>query len=108
MTRKFPGAISVVPPSGDDTGSRSARVHVLPITDSRRRPIRVSFRTLSEIPSLQELRVEMGRLGFSVDRGGTFTDVCVFRADGSTRVLKLLSEDPANYADAPTEAIRWV
>lgn len=50
----------------------------------------------------------MGKLGFSVDRGGTFTDVCVFREDGSNRVLKLLSEDPANYRDAPTEAIRRV
>lgn len=50
----------------------------------------------------------MGRLGFSVDRGGTFTDVCVFREDGSCRVLKLLSQDPSNYEDAPTEAIRRV
>ncbi|MFH4978136.1 hypothetical protein AB6A40_004845 [Gnathostoma spinigerum] len=46
--------------------------------------------------------------GFAIDRGGTFTDVYVRRPDGSSRILKLLSEDPANYVDAPTEAIRRV
>ncbi|PAV60150.1 hypothetical protein WR25_18508 isoform F [Diploscapter pachys] len=44
--------------------------------------------------------------GFSIDRGGTFTDICLFRPDGSTRVYKLLSVDPSNYKDAPTEGIR--
>lgn len=39
--------------------------------------------------------------------GGTFTDVYAECPDGSTRVLKLLSVDPA-YADAPTEGIRRV
>lgn len=47
---------------------------------------------------------------FSIDRGGTFTDVhCVIhdRAGATTtKVMKLLSEDPANYADAPREGIR--
>ncbi|PRW57398.1 5-oxoprolinase [Chlorella sorokiniana] len=49
---------------------------------------------------------------FSIDRGGTFTDVYAeFRdAQGQprTRVLKLLSEDPGNYPDAPREGIRRV
>lgn len=49
---------------------------------------------------------------FSIDRGGTFTDVFVeFRGtDGIThqRVLKLLSVDPANYPDAPREGIRRI
>lgn len=49
-----------------------------------------------------------GKLGFAIDRGGTFTDVFVSRPDGSSRVLKILSEDPNNYRDAPTEAIRRV
>lgn len=49
---------------------------------------------------------------FAIDRGGTFTDVYaemdVLGADGSVArvepcVIKLLSEDPANYPDAP----RW-
>ncbi|KAI1933783.1 hypothetical protein LOZ66_006291 [Ophidiomyces ophidiicola] len=45
----------------------------------------------------------------AIDRGGTFTD-CVGNP-GSGRfeddvVIKLLSEDPANYADAPLEGIR--
>ncbi|XGW29904.1 hypothetical protein V3C99_009167 [Haemonchus contortus] len=50
----------------------------------------------------------MTGFGFAIDRGGTFTDVCVFKPDGTTRVLKVLSEDPANYVDAPTEAIRQI
>ncbi len=50
----------------------------------------------------------MNKFGFAIDRGGTFTDVYVRRSDGSSRVLKLLSDDPTNYADAPTEAIRRV
>lgn len=49
---------------------------------------------------------------FSIDRGGTFTDVYAEFTDASgerrTRVLKLLSEDPANYPDAPREGIRRV
>jgi len=49
---------------------------------------------------------------FSIDRGGTFTDVFaeVPRTGGGTeyRTLKLLSEDPENYADAPREGIRRI
>ena len=50
-------------------------------------------------------------LRFSIDRGGTFTDVYAevpARLGGGFRVLKLLSEDTANYRDAPTEGIRRV
>ena len=47
---------------------------------------------------------------FSIDRGGTFTDIyCeVVSNDGKvvSKTLKLLSEDPSNYKDAPTERIR--
>ena len=52
------------------------------------------------------------RFRFSIDRGGTFTDVYCEAVESSTgavrssRVLKLLSEDPGNYHDAPTEGIR--
>merc|ERR1719410_2752317 len=50
------------------------------------------------------------KLTFAIDRGGTFTDVyCEIEEDKNGtryRVLKLLSEDPENYADAPTEGIR--
>lgn len=51
------------------------------------------------------------RFRFSIDRGGTFTDIfCeIVSVDGSVIkrcVCKLLSEDPANYSDAPTEGIR--
>jgi 5-oxoprolinase (ATP-hydrolysing) len=44
---------------------------------------------------------------FSIDRGGTFTDVYA-EVPGGFRVVKLLSEDPANYDDAPREGIRRV
>lgn len=49
---------------------------------------------------------------FSIDRGGTFTDVYAEFKDAAGepqhRVLKLLSEDPANYPDAPREGIRRI
>ncbi|KAL5343568.1 putative 5-oxoprolinase [Aspergillus crustosus] len=45
-------------------------------------------------------------IDISIDRGGTFCDVLVQVAGNPDRVFKLLSEDPANYRDAPTEAIR--
>jgi 5-oxoprolinase (ATP-hydrolysing) len=42
---------------------------------------------------------------FWIDRGGTFTDVVARRPDGQIVSAKLLSEDPARYADAAVEAI---
>ncbi|BCS20466.1 uncharacterized protein APUU_20898A [Aspergillus puulaauensis] len=45
-------------------------------------------------------------VNISIDRGGTFCDVLVQVPGQPDRVFKLLSEDPANYRDAPTEAIR--
>ncbi|TIB34245.1 hypothetical protein E3P86_02850 [Wallemia ichthyophaga] len=47
----------------------------------------------------------------SADRGGTFTDIIAsFPKNGKHEeiVVKLLSQDPNNYADAPTEGIRRV
>ena len=49
-----------------------------------------------------------GKFVFAVDRGGTFTDVWARCPSGRVVVLKLLSEDPKHYRDAPTEAIRRV
>jgi len=43
---------------------------------------------------------------FAIDRGGTFTDLVCQSNDGAVSTLKLLSEDPSNYKDAPTEGIR--
>lgn len=43
----------------------------------------------------------------AIDRGGTFTD-CVGNYNGKNTVIKLLSEDPANYKDAPLEGIRRI
>ncbi|EAQ92299.1 hypothetical protein CHGG_00534 [Chaetomium globosum CBS 148.51] len=43
----------------------------------------------------------------AIDRGGTFTD-CVGNYNGKDVVIKLLSEDPANYQDAPLEGIRRI
>ncbi|XP_029101963.1 5-oxoprolinase isoform X2 [Scleropages formosus] len=50
----------------------------------------------------------MQKFDFAIDRGGTFTDVFARCPDGRERVLKLLSHDPQNYKDAPTEGIRRV
>lgn len=43
----------------------------------------------------------------AIDRGGTFTD-CVGESNGDEIIIKLLSEDPANYKDAPLEGIRRI
>lgn len=49
---------------------------------------------------------------FSIDRGGTFTDVFAEFEDSNglsrQKVIKLLSVDPSNYPDAPREGIRRV
>ncbi|OJD29868.1 5-oxoprolinase (atp-hydrolyzing) [Diplodia corticola] len=48
------------------------------------------------------------KIRISIDRGGTFTD-CVASVPGKEDiVIKLLSVDPENYKDAPSEAIRRV
>ncbi|KAL3486704.1 Hydantoinase B/oxoprolinase-domain-containing protein [Aspergillus germanicus] len=49
-----------------------------------------------------------GGVRIAIDRGGTFTDVWASLPGKPDIVLKLLSVDPANYADAPTEGIRRV
>ncbi|XP_073522528.1 5-oxoprolinase-like isoform X1 [Phyllobates terribilis] len=51
---------------------------------------------------------ERQKFQFAIDRGGTFTDVFARCPGGKVRVMKLLSEDPANYKDAPTEGIRRI
>jgi len=45
---------------------------------------------------------------FWIDRGGTFTDVVARAPDGREVVLKLLSENPGQYADSAVEAIRSI
>jgi len=45
----------------------------------------------------------------AIDRGGTFTDCIATGIPGRDDiVVKLLSVDPANYDDAPTEGIRRI
>lgn len=58
--------------------------------------------------SLFAMAETKGKFDFAIDRGGTFTDVFARLPDGRERVLKLLSRDPQNYKDAPTEGIRRV
>ncbi|KAI9280751.1 Hydantoinase B/oxoprolinase-domain-containing protein [Sporodiniella umbellata] len=53
------------------------------------------------------------KLTICIDRGGTFTDCIGFMGkpgdkDYKEYVVKLLSEDPSNYKDAPTEGIRRI
>ncbi|MCK5915885.1 MAG: 5-oxoprolinase, partial [Deltaproteobacteria bacterium] len=46
---------------------------------------------------------------FAIDRGGTFTDVYAeVPGEPGVMVVKLLSEDPKNYPDAPREGIRRI
>ncbi|OBZ83149.1 Uncharacterized protein C11D3.14c [Choanephora cucurbitarum] len=59
------------------------------------------------------MALQENRLTICIDRGGTFTDCIGFigkPGDNHYRefVVKLLSEDPANYKDAPTEGIRRI
>ena len=46
------------------------------------------------------------RWQFWIDRGGTFTDIVGRAPGGELRTLKLLSENPEQYADAAVEGIR--
>lgn len=50
----------------------------------------------------------MSKISISIDRGGTFTDVHACNPGKPDIILKLLSVDPTNYDDAPTEGIRRV
>ncbi|MGW0625399.1 hydantoinase B/oxoprolinase family protein [Streptomyces sp. NPDC002758] len=43
---------------------------------------------------------------FWVDRGGTFTDIVARRPDGTLLAHKLLSDNPARYADAAVAGVR--
>ena len=43
---------------------------------------------------------------FWIDRGGTFTDIVARRPDGALLTHKLLSENPARYADAALAGVR--
>lgn len=49
-----------------------------------------------------------GKFQFAIDRGGTFTDIWARCPNGKVIVMKLLSEDPSNYPDAPREGIRRI
>ncbi|MCJ1303994.1 hypothetical protein MMC08_006805, partial [Hypocenomyce scalaris] len=56
-----------------------------------------------------ETEVEGLKIKIAIDRGGTFTD-CLGMVEGRNNaiIVKLLSQDPANYADAPIEGIRRI
>ncbi|XXG98470.1 hypothetical protein Hte_004794 [Hypoxylon texense] len=47
-------------------------------------------------------------IAIAIDRGGTFCDVTAKIEGPDDIIFKLLSEDPNNYTDAPSEAIRRV
>ena len=68
-----------------------------------------SSTTMGSIPSYTNMpRNGQDRgIRIAIDRGGTFTD-CVGELNGKEVVIKLLSEDPSNYKDAPLEGIRRI
>ena len=47
-----------------------------------------------------------GSWSFSIDRGGTFTDIVARAPDGRVHTAKLLSDNPEQYEDAAVEGIR--
>ena len=49
-----------------------------------------------------------GRWQFWIDRGGTFTDIVAHDPNGRRRVLKILSENPRQYADAAIAGIHEI
>ena len=49
-----------------------------------------------------------GDWNFAIDRGGTFTDVIAWNAEGQFRTEKLLSENPGQYPDAAIEGIERI
>ncbi|KAK6376489.1 hypothetical protein LTS17_007084 [Exophiala oligosperma] len=51
---------------------------------------------------------QTSKIRISIDRGGTFTDVHASVPGKPDIILKLLSVDPSNYQDAPTEGIRRI
>ena len=62
---------------------------------------------MSRTPASETSQIQGdGKFHFAIDRGGTFTDIFCRLPDGTELVSKLLSEDPSNYNDAPTEGIR--
>ncbi|EHY60075.1 hypothetical protein HRR83_006434 [Exophiala dermatitidis] len=70
---------------------------------------------IEDVPSGREhcaiSRVENGHrpdIDIAIDRGGTFCDVIAKVHGRNDIIFKLLSEDPHNYEDAPSEAIRQV
>lgn len=58
---------------------------------------------MGSVPDTRPLGIRI-----SIDRGGTFTDVHASIPGRDDIILKLLSVDPANYQDAPTEGIRRI
>ncbi|KAK6373429.1 hypothetical protein LTS17_008449 [Exophiala oligosperma] len=60
-------------------------------------------------PHKVDLEVDGLKIKIAIDRGGTFTD-CLGIVEGRSDdiVVKLLSQDPGNYQDAPIEGIRRI
>ncbi|KAF5679209.1 hypothetical protein FHETE_950 [Fusarium heterosporum] len=60
------------------------------------------------MPFINEPTSSPSKIRIAIDRGGTFTD-CLGIVPGKPDILvKLLSNDPSNYSDAPTEGIRRI
>ncbi|MCB1172481.1 MAG: hydantoinase B/oxoprolinase family protein [Leptospiraceae bacterium] len=51
---------------------------------------------------------DLRRWRFWIDRGGTFTDIIALADDGTLSTLKLLSENPQQYANAATAGMRQI
>src|ERR1700689_2234967 len=63
-------------------------------------------RVLVRLTACTLMRESTTRWQFSIDRGGTFTDIVPRRPDGGLITHKLLSEHPERYVDAAVQGIR--
>lgn len=69
--------------------------------------VRIAIGPYSETPCNTGKKTNDKANESRVDRGGTFTDVWASLPGKPDVVLKLLSVDPGNYADAPTEGKKF-
>eukprot|EP00731_Ephydatia_muelleri_P006003 Em0003g251a len=93
--------------SAKDASNEKKVTEKLPSPDSKLLP---SHQAVQEPVVPVVVEPDDGKTGFrfAIDRGGTFTDVYAECPNGQVRIIKLLSEDPGKYADAPREAIRRI
>lgn len=91
-----------LPPGG------SARPHRPCVPATSRNAIQTALASMAATAPATTAVPAGDKIRIALDRGGTFLDAVASVPGRGDVVFKLLSHDPAHYADAPTEAIRRV